>query len=152
MSKLIDERGVTSKLVDDRGVTSKLLNVLALLVLGGLVGVVGWWTNHYRSSLLEHEAGIAEREVQISELKLSLEAQNARKVLYHAVPKLHYLCHTCDDILRTHLNASKISCMISEDFIGKQARRTSKTHRMNFALRALQRYLICLRQRWKHNI
>ena len=54
---------------------SKLLNVLALLVLGGLVGVVGWWTNHYRSSLLEQEADIVERDRRIEELKLNLEAQ-----------------------------------------------------------------------------
>ena len=51
---------------------SKLLNVLALLVLGGLVGVVGWWTNHYRSSLLEQEADIVERDRRIDELKLSI--------------------------------------------------------------------------------
>jgi hypothetical protein len=54
---------------------SKLLNVLALLVLGGLVGVVGWWTNHYRSSLMEQEADIVERDRRIDELKLSIEAQ-----------------------------------------------------------------------------
>jgi len=54
---------------------SKMLNVFALLILGGLVGVVGWWTNHYRSSLLEHERGIAEREMRIAGLTADLEAQ-----------------------------------------------------------------------------
>ena len=54
---------------------SKMLNVLALLILGGLVGVVGWWTNHYRTSLLEHERGIAEREMRIAGLTADLEVQ-----------------------------------------------------------------------------
>mgnify|MGYP004200008357 CR=1 FL=1 len=56
---------------------SKMLNVLALLILGGLVGVVGWWTNHYRSSLLEHERGIAAREERIADLNADLELQLA---------------------------------------------------------------------------
>jgi len=57
------------------GDMSKFLNVMALLILGGLVGVVGWWTNHYRSSLLEHERGIAAREERIAGLNADLEAQ-----------------------------------------------------------------------------
>ena len=57
------------------GDMSKLLNVLALLILGGLVGVVGWWTNHYRDTLMEHERGIAEREVRIAGRAADLEGQ-----------------------------------------------------------------------------
>ena len=53
------------------GDMSKLLNLLALLILGGLVGVVGWWTNEYRDSLMEHERGIAERELRIAGLNES---------------------------------------------------------------------------------
>ena len=58
-----------------RGEMSKLLNVMALVVLGGLVGVVGWWTNHYRESLAEHERDIEAREERISALNQELEAQ-----------------------------------------------------------------------------
>ena len=57
------------------GDMSKLLNLVALLILGGLVGVVGWWTNEYRDSLLEHERGIAERELRIAGLNADLEAR-----------------------------------------------------------------------------
>jgi len=56
---------------------SKLMNVLALLILGGLVGVVGWWTNHFRNSLAEHQRGIAEREERIADLNADLELQLA---------------------------------------------------------------------------
>ena len=52
-----------------------MLNVIAVLTLAGLVGVVGWWTNHYRDSLNEHEQGIAERDERIAGLSGSLEAQ-----------------------------------------------------------------------------
>ena len=34
---------------------ARVLNVLALLVLGGLVGIVGWWTHHYRGSVIEQQ-------------------------------------------------------------------------------------------------
>ena len=54
---------------------STILNLVALLILGGLLGVVGWWTNHYRNSISEHERGIAAREERIADLNAELEVQ-----------------------------------------------------------------------------
>ena len=54
---------------------SKLMNIVALLTLGGLVGVVGWWTNHYRESIEQHERDIEAREERILALKGALAAQ-----------------------------------------------------------------------------
>ena len=85
-----------------RGEMSKLLNVVALLILGGLVGVVGWWTNHYRNSIQEHERGIAAREERIADLNADLEAQVAE--LRRAEVKLREVSEKNDELeLRNRL-------------------------------------------------
>ena len=80
---------------------------------------------------------------------LSAEAEHQGRCLFHMRPKVHYFCHLVDDIIRSKINPGRISCMVSEDFVGKSARLTSKVHKSTYALRTLQRYMIVLRKRWK---
>ncbi|MAF67628.1 MAG: hypothetical protein CMJ84_18475 [Planctomycetes bacterium] len=56
---------------------ARVLNLLALLVLGGLVGIVGWWTTHYRGSVLEQQRDLAERDLRIAGLTEDIEEQAA---------------------------------------------------------------------------
>ncbi|MDP6537975.1 MAG: hypothetical protein QF903_10200 [Planctomycetota bacterium] len=63
---------------------TRALNLLALLVLGGLVGVVGWWTHHYRGSVLERERDIAVRDQRIAGLTADIEEQADRLRLARA--------------------------------------------------------------------
>ncbi len=57
---------------------ARVLNVLALLVLGGLVGIVGWWTHHYRGSVIEQQRALVERDSRIAGLTEEIEEQGAK--------------------------------------------------------------------------
>ncbi len=57
---------------------ARVLNVLALLVLGGLVGIVGWWTHHYRGSVIEQQRDLVERDSRIAGLTEEIEEQGAK--------------------------------------------------------------------------
>lgn len=96
-----------------------------------------------------NEACYAGRAFCMSYQKLAVINEDLRICLYKIRPKNHFFDHQVDDLERNRLNPNRVNCMQSEDFIGRNARLASKTHRWTVSLRTLERYMITLRMRWK---
>ena len=108
--------------------------------------------------LYPHESGRASALLGIfldaySQLSTWAHAQGI--LVYNVKPKLHYLAH-----IRLELHEASQSCHptmnvilwatpADEDFIGKIARTSRKTHAVTTPLSTLRRYLIAARRAWR---
>jgi len=70
--------------------------------------------------------------------------------LYKIRPKHHYFHHQVLEVQKSKLNPSWLHCFVSEDFVGRSARVASRCHRKTVSLRAIQRYMLCIRRQWLH--
>ena len=101
------------------------------------------------TSAQAHEAAHSARTFLLLYQKLAVSALESGLCLYKVRPKHHYFEHTGDDVERSHMNPAYFHCFMAEDYIGRNARLASKTHRWTVSLRTLERNMIVLRQRWK---
>jgi hypothetical protein len=77
--------------------------------------------------------------------RMSIDAGKNR---WRVVPKMHYMKHTCLDIVKTNRNPAYYHCFTDEDFVGRVAKSSSQLHRTTCMLRILERYLDMLLRRW----
>lgn len=79
---------------------------------------------------------------------LSRQAVEQKQALFNITPKFHYFCHALDLVVEERINLKFYTLFAGEDFVGRIARISAKTHMATLGQRTIERYLALLLPIW----